>query len=286
MLSLVIPAFNEEGAVFDAVRNAMSVLEENLDGPYEIVVVDDGSSDETAARAAEAGARVIRHPHNTGYGRALKSGITAAQYDTIAISDADGTYPIEELPRLVEKFNLGFDMVVGARGGKYYHGSFLKKPMREILRFLVEWTAGRKIPDINSGLRVFSRKTVMPYFTHLCDTFSFTTSQTLAYMMTARYVTYLPIGYSDRIGETKVRLWRDSLRTLQYIVQAIIYYNPIKIFLLMSLVCVGISLISVGIGIAFQLASGFMLGIGAFLVAILVFALGLMADLLRQIMSK
>jgi polyisoprenyl-phosphate glycosyltransferase len=286
MLSLVIPAFNEEGAVFDAVRNAMSVLQENLDGPYEVVVVDDGSSDETAARAADAGARVIRHPHNIGYGHALKSGIKAAQYDTIAISDADGTYPIEELPKLVEKFNLGFDMVVGARGGKYYHGSFFKKPMREILRFLVEWTAGRKIPDINSGLRVFSRKTVTPYLTHLCDTFSFTTSLTLAYMMTTRYVAYLPIGYSDRIGETKVRLFKDSLRTLQYIVQAIIYYNPIKIFLLMSLVCVGISLISTGIGIAFQLATGFMLGVGAFLVAILVFALGLMSDLLRQIMSK
>jgi hypothetical protein len=104
--------------------------------------------------------------------------------------------------------------------------------------------------------------------------------------MTARYVAYMPIGYSDRIGETKVRLWKDSLRTLQYIIQAIIYYNPIKIFLLMSLVCLAISLISLGIGLAFQLPTGFMLGVGAFLVSIIVFALGLVADLLRQIMSK
>ena len=286
MISLVIPAFNEEAAVFDAVSNAKSVLQENFDEPFEVVVVDDGSSDETAARAADAGARVIRHPHNTGYGHALKSGIAAAQYDTIAISDADGTYPIEELPKLVEKYNLGFDMVVGARSGKYYHGTFFKKPMRKTLKFLVEWTTGRKIPDINSGLRVFSRKTITPYMAHLCNTFSFTTSLTLAYMMTTRYVAYMPIGYSDRIGETKVRLWKDSLRTLQYIIQAIIYYNPIKIFLLMSLICFAISLISLGIGVAFQLATGYMLGVGAFLVSIIVFALGLVADLLRQILSK
>ena len=96
----------------------------------------------------------------------------------------------------------------------------------------------------------------------------------------------LPIVYHDRVGETKVRLWKDSLRTLQYIVQAIIYYNPIKIFLLMSIVCLAISFASLGIGIGFRLATGFMLGVGAFLVAIIVFALGLVADLLRQIMSK
>ena len=108
MLSLVIPAFNEEATVADAVKSAKRVVQENFDEPCEIVVVDDGSSDETAARAEDAGARVIRHPHNTGYGQALKSGILAAQHDTIVISDADGTYPIEELPKLVEMFNPAF----------------------------------------------------------------------------------------------------------------------------------------------------------------------------------
>lgn len=286
MLSLVIPAFNEENAIAATIETARSVLDAKYGDGYEIVVVDDGSSDATADRAEKAGARVIRHPHNSGYGNALKSGIRAAAHDTIVISDADGTYPLEDIPKLVEKFEAGFDMVVGARGGKYYHGSIFRRPMRAILRFLVEWTAGRQIPDINSGLRVFSCATVTPYLNHLCNTFSFTTSLTLAYMMTSRYVAYLPIEYHDRVGETKVRLWKDSLRTLQYIVQAIIYYNPIKIFLLMSIVCVAISVVSLGIGISFQLATGFMLGVGAFLVAIIVFALGLVADLLRQIMSK
>ena len=126
----------------------------------------------------------------------------------------------------------------------------------------------------------------MSYFGQLCDGFSFTTSLTLAYMMTSRYVTYTKIPYAERIGNSKVKLWTDSLRTLQFIVQAIVYYNPLKIFLLMSVGCAVISFISLIIGIIFHLASGFTMGIGALLVAILVFALGLLADLLRQILSK
>ena len=104
--------------------------------------------------------------------------------------------------------------------------------------------------------------------------------------MASRYVAYLPISYGERVDKTKFRLLKDSLWKLQYIVQAIIYYNPIKIFLLMSIICLAISFVSLGIGIGFRLATGFMLGVGAFLVAILVFAMGLVADLLRQIMSK
>ena len=162
----------------------------------------------------------------------------------------------------------------------------LARPMRLILRFLVEWTTGRRIPDINSGFRVFSRSSSMRYFGQLCDTFSFTTSLTLAYMMTSRYVAYSPITYDERIGNSKVRLWRDSFRTLQFIVQSILYYNPLKIFLLMSLICTVIAAISLVLGIVFHLTTGFMMATGALLVSILVFSLGLLADLLRQILSK
>ena len=180
---------------------------------------------------------MVRHPHNVGYGRSLKNGIAAAQYDMIAICDADGTYPAAAIPELVRLHREGFDMAVGRRQGPHYRESMLKMPMRALLRFLVEWTAGRHIPDINSGLRVFSRAAVMQYFAHLCDTFSFTTSLTLAYMMTGRFVAYAPIDYFERAGRSKVRLFRDALRTLQYIVEAILYYNPLKLFLLFSLIC-------------------------------------------------
>lgn len=287
MISVILPAFNEEEAVADTVHAIATALGSARLEPCEVLVVDDGSVDLTSERAREAGARVIKHPHNAGYGQSLKTGIVAASYDTIVIADADGTYPAEEIPALVATYTGGgFDMVVGARQGKHYRGSPLKQPLRLILKFLVEFTTGRSIPDINSGLRVFSRGTSQKYFAHLCDTFSFTTSLTLAYMMTGRFVTYRPIGYSERTGRTKVRLFRDALRTLQYIVQAIIYYNPLKIFILLSAFCLLFAIFCLAMALLFHLTSGYFLGLGSILLAILVFCLGLLADLLRQIMVK
>lgn len=214
MISVVIPAFNEERSIIETVRNVRAVLDGAEMKDAEILIVDDGSSDATGALALQAGAVVVVNPHNAGYGYSLKAGITKARFDTIVITDADGTYPIEKIPELVKLYQDGFDMVVGARSGAHYRGSRIKWPMRRLLRFLVEWTTGRRIPDINSGLRVFSRATIMEYFSHLCNTFSFTTSLTLAYMMTSKFVTYVTIPYAERVGKSKVNLWRDSFRTV------------------------------------------------------------------------
>jgi hypothetical protein len=159
-------------------------------------------------------------------------------------------------------------------------------PLRALLRFLVEWTAGRRIPDINSGLRVFSRAAAMKYFPHLCDTFSFTTSMTLAYMMTNRFVTYHKIDYFERTGRSNVRLLRDSLKTLQYIVETIVYYNPLKIFLLLSLICAVTAIIMMAISLYFSIVTGIMLAVGTAMVAVIMFGIGLLAVLLKQIMDK
>lgn len=285
MISIVIPAYNEQDEIANTVQAAGAVLRSANLEPFEIIVVDDGSSDGTGTKAEAAGVRVVRHVHNLGYGRSLKDGIAASQYDTVVITDADGTYPLAEIPALVTEYRRGFDMVVGARTGEHYRESFIKSPMRKILKWLVEFTAGRSIPDINSGLRVFSRKTMMLYFSHLCETFSFTTSATLAYMMTSRTVAYVNIPYHERVGTTKIRLLRDSLRTLQYIVEAIVYYNPLKIFIVCSALCVLLALICIPFAIAFRIATLFMFSAGTMLVAILIFALGLLAVLLKQIMD-
>jgi glycosyltransferase involved in cell wall biosynthesis len=286
MISVVIPAYNEQGAIQHTVDEIRQTLESmKIDG-FEIIVVNDGSSDGTADEALNVGATVVNHPHNVGYGKSLKSGILAAKNDTIIITDADMTYPFDQAPKLYQEYLKGFDMVVGRRTGAHVNESIIKSPLRRVLRFLVEFTAGRKIPDINSGLRMFSKKTIAPYFSHLCDTFSFTTSLTLAYMMTGRFVSYVDIPYEKRHGQTKVRLFRDSLRTLQFILQAINYYNPIKIFMLFAGLCILLSCLGFLISTFLHINAGYYLGLGGFLVSLIILCLGLIADLLRQIMHK
>jgi len=286
MISIIIPAYNEARAIVGTIESVRAALEETTNYEAEILVVDDGSSDDTGRLAEEAGATVVRHPHNAGYGRALKSGILAARHDTIAIIDADLTYPAEEIPPLIAEYRKGFDLAVGARTGHHYEGSLFKGPLRRLLQFLVEFSAGRRVPDANSGLRVFSRRTMESYLPHLCDTFSFTTSQTLAYMLTGRFVTYRPIAYHERVGSTKVRLFSDALRTLQYILQSVIYYSPLKIFLLLTLLTVALSLIGFLAAALTGLNAPYFLGVGGLLMTIVIFALGLMADLLRQILVR
>jgi glycosyltransferase involved in cell wall biosynthesis len=283
MISMIIPAYNEELAIVETVDACKRTLAK-LGGEYEIIIIDDGSSDNTADVAVAAGARVIRHPHNLGYGRSLKDGILAATHDTIVIADADGTYPVERIPDLFRAHQAGFHMVVGARQGRHYDESFSKMMLRIVLKILVEFTAGRKIPDINSGLRIFSRQDILPYFQYLCETFSFTTSLTLAYMMNGMFVTYIPIAYQQRVGKTKVRMFRDSLRTLQFIVEAILYYNPIKIFLVICAGLLGFASVCFLGAATFDHAGAFWMGFGCVVLAVLMAGIGLISIQLKQLL--
>jgi glycosyltransferase involved in cell wall biosynthesis len=286
MISVVIPAFNEENAIRETIERVRATLDGHDLIPYEILVVDDGSTDRTGELAVGAGARILRHPHNVGYGRSLKAGINAASYDVIVITDADGSYPVEEIPGLVARHRAGFDMVVAARTGKHYRESVIKSPLRWILKHIVQFTAGREIPDINSGLRVFNRVTAQEYFSRLSNAFSFTTSMTLAYMMNGKFVDYQKTAYHPRIGKSKVHLFRDSIRTIQYILEAATYYNPLKIFTLLAVLCFIFALASIGAALVLQLVSLFILGVGGILLSILVFAMGLQAVLLKEIMDR
>lgn len=285
-ISIVIPAFNEENAITETVNEITRVCEQSKIKTVEIIIVNDGSTDNTAEKCAQTHAKVINHPHNIGYGRSLKDGIKAAQYDTIVITDADCTYPFNQVPVLLAEYQKGFDMVVGARTGKHYQESIIKAPLRHILRFIVEFAAERKIPDINSGLRVFSKNKVMPMLSRLCNTFSFTTSMTLGFMMSGFFVKYIEIPYHKRNGKTKVKLVKDSLRTLQYILQAINYYNPIKLFLLFMGFCLFSSFLFFLLGTFTHWKTLVSFGVGTALLGLIVLCFGLLADLLKQIMDK
>ncbi|MEG2172741.1 MAG: glycosyltransferase family 2 protein [Desulfovibrionaceae bacterium] len=281
-ISFVIPALNEGDSIAQTVQSCFSVAKTMGMDEVEVIVVDDGSTDGTGEIAVEHHAHVLRHPARGGYGRSLKDGIRMAQHDTIVITDADGTYPIEHLPTLMADYEQGFDMVVGARTGDNYKESPLKHVLRTALRWLVEWASARPIADINSGFRIFSKKTAMLYFPNLCDTFSFTTSITLAYMMNGYFVSYVPTTYFARVGKSHVRLVRDSFRTLSYILLQILYFNPLKIFSALSIGCLGMSALGFLVSNFLHLRIGYLMGLIGIVSAILIFSIGLLTEQIRQ----
>lgn len=285
-VSIVIPAYNEADSIQETIQNIIVICKNASIQEYEIIVVNDGSTDDTAKKINKDEVVVIHHPHNIGYGRSLKDGIKIAKYNTILITDADNTYPIDQIPLLLTTYAEGYDMVVGARSGKHYQESIIKAPLRAILRSIVEFAAERKIPDINSGLRIFSKSKIMPMLTRLCNTFSFTTSMTLGFMMSGYFVKYIDIPYYERKGKTKVKLFKDSLRTLQYILQAINYYNPIKLFLLFTGLCILLAAVFFTAALITHIRTLFSLGVGTSVVGLMVLCCGLLADLLKQIMDK
>lgn len=269
-VSIIIPAFNEEGAIGPVLEQLRA-----LPMDAEIIVVDDGSTDGTVDIATQQGARVVRHATNMGYGRSVKDGVRNAATDIIIVSDADGTYPIDQIPVLLERFNQGFDMVVGARQGSTYRGSFLKMLLRIALKWIVEFTSGRRIPDVNSGLRIFRKSGAEPYFPDICEGFSFTTTITLVYLLTHKSVDYVPVPYHKRVGRSKVKMLKDTLRTLQYIVECIVRYNPIKLFLVLSLFCLLIGVLS-------WIWIDALIFVFSVLAAVLTFSVGLIAETLRR----
>jgi len=281
-LSLIIPAYNEEGAIAGVISRAAAVLADCA-LQWEIIVVSDCSADRTAERAEAAGARVIIHPVNKGYGNALKTGITAASYGTVAIMDADGSYPPEELQRLLP-FASRFDMVVGQRSGVHFKGGPFKRAGRRLQLFLVEFTTGTRIPDVNSGLRIFPRETALTFFDTLCGGFSFTTSITLSMLMLGYTVKFVPVVYEARIGRSHIRYYRDTMRSLQIITHAILKYNPIKAFLTLSFIPLALTILGgVGAGAALLFdrpGAALWMAMGALIclmTALLIFALGMVA---------
>lgn len=227
-VSVVIPAFNEEDAIEQIVRKVVSVMEAS-GRDFEVIVVDDGSSDRTGERSSAAGVRVIALPENRGYGAALKAGIGRAKHDVIVITDADGTYPSESIPVLLDALG-EYDMVVGARVGQHVAIPFVRRAPKWFLRKLAGYLAGRSIPDLNSGLRVI-RKPLVRRFEHLLPQgFSFTTTITLAALCSGSLVRYCPIDYRKRIGVSKIRP-THAFEFLLLILRTIVYFNPLKVFM-------------------------------------------------------
>ena len=231
--SVISPTYNEREGIPQVIESLQS-LRKKHGNQWEIIIVDDGSTDGTPELIKNLHDIVlVRHPFNRGYGAAIKTGIRHAKYNTLIISDADGTYPVHDIPRLLAQLSKS-DMVVGARGNNDSNIPLARRPAKWMLNKLANYLTGIKIPDLNSGLRAMKKDVVMKFIHLLPDGFSFTTTITLAMLTNDYAVEFIPIEYKMRSGRSKIRPIRDTLNFLQLIIRTVLYFDPLKIFLPMS----------------------------------------------------
>ena len=277
-LSVVIPAFNEQGAVKSTVDDVRSHLEP-LGIPFEIIVVDDGSQDNTRQEAIESGAIVDFNEVNSGYGASLKRGVRQAQYEYVAILDADGTYPAKYLPAML-KMCRNQDMVVGDRGAAMRNVPWIRRPAKYFLNKLASFLAERRLNDLNSGFRVFRKSELIPFLPLLPQNFSFTTTITLCMSCNGKRMVYTPIEYGKRVGKSKIRSV-DFLNFVILVLRVIVLFNPLRFFIPLGLVFFLLGFAKFAYDITqWNLSES---AIFSFLAAIMIWSLGLIADMISRL---
>ncbi len=238
MISLLVPTFNEQEAIAKTIEEAHAILT-NMGEEFEIVVINDGSNDNTKQileGVSLPNVRIIHQPRNRGYGASLKAGIRSSSGAIIAITDADGTYPIHELKTLRRVMQeTDADMVIGARTKKGVQIPWVRKPAKAVVALLANWLTGIHIPDNNSGLRMFKRS-LAEQFMHLYPQgFSFTLTITLAALTNDYRVEFIPIDYAKREGTSSLSSGMNGIKNFAYflglIIRIITYFRPLRFFI-------------------------------------------------------
>jgi glycosyltransferase involved in cell wall biosynthesis len=228
-VSIVIPAYNEAEVIADVVTSLA-----NAAAWREIIVVDDGSADGTSARAAAAGATVVRHPYNKGNGAAVKSGIRAAVGEYVMIVDGDGQHHGDDAVRLAARLG-EYDLVIGARSG-LTQASQLRRLGNGALNWLASYLTGREIPDLTSGFRAARREQLREFIHLLPNGFSTPTTTTLAFIKAGYNVTFEPTEARQRVGSSNIRLARDGAKFFMIILKIVTLFSPLRIFVPISAV--------------------------------------------------
>lgn len=279
LISIVIPVYNEEEAIGDDLDLILATMDKS-GYDYEVIVVDDGSTDRTAeiVRQRER-VKLIHHPYNLGTGAARSTGIKEAQGSIIVMTDGDGTYPNQDIPQLIS--HLGeYDMVVGARSQERGTFRWLRAPTKLLIRLLASYLTGRSIPDLNSGFRAFQKELAQRYLDILPTTHSWVGTITIALLCDGYTVKYLPIDYYPRKGRSKFHPVADTYNYLSLVVRSVVYFNPLRVFLPLSLVLLLVGVLKMGYDILayhFHFAPSTVILI---LTAIQVGTFGLLADLI------
>ncbi len=280
-LSIIIPCFNEEQSI-DRTLNELIAYLKTITVQYEILVVDDGSTDATPERLAKHPVRVIRHQINRGYGASLKTGSSQAAYDWLLFYDADGQHKPEYIASMLKEADHS-DMVVGAREG--YKGPFIRQPGKMLIRKVAEYLSGAHIPDLNSGLRLVKKELFKEFINLYPDGFSLSTTITIAALKNHYKVTYVPIAINKRTGTSTVK-WSDMLSTLMLISRLIVLFSPLRLFITLSGICIALGTLSIIYNVivfnwVFKETTYFLFTIG-----IIIFFFGVIADQIAEIRRR
>jgi glycosyltransferase involved in cell wall biosynthesis len=278
-VSVILPA-RDEAASLRTLLPRIRALE--LRG--EIIVVDDGSTDDTAKVAAGEGAKVVHHPYGMGNGAAVKSGTRAATGDIIVLMDADGQHDPADIPRLLAKLGEGFDMVIGARSAGS-QASVGRLAANTLYNRVASWMTGQTIADLTSGFRVVRAEKFREFLHLFPNGFSYPTTVTMAFFRSGYPVAYLPIKASTRIGTSHIKPIRDGVRFLLIIFRIGTLYSPLKLFLPISL---AFFLAGAGHYVQTFITTGRFTNMSALMlsISVIVFLIGLVSEQITQLMYQ
>lgn len=276
-ISIILPCLNEAASLHTLLPKLKQFQPE-----AEIIVVDDGSRDDSAQIAAQHGARVISHPYSKGNGAAIKTGARAAQGDILIFMDADGQHQPADIARLLELLAQNYDMVVGARDSGS-QASWGRWCANSFYNWLATWMVGHEIKDLTSGFRAVRAEKFREFLYLLPNTFSYPSTITMAFFRAGYSVGYMPITALQRIGKSHIKPLRDGIRFLMIIFKIGTLYAPLKLFgpLSLSFFLFGLSYYAY----TFTMLNRFTnMGALLFITAILIFLIGLVSEQITQIL--
>ncbi|MDH0718436.1 glycosyltransferase family 2 protein [Acinetobacter junii] len=229
-ITVVLPAKNESAAIGQTLAQI-----QQLQLAHEIIVVNDGSTDDTVQVAEKAGAKVITHPYSKGNGAAIKTGARTATGDIIVFMDADGQHDPQDIPRLIEKIDQGYDLVVGARQ-KGSQASVGRGIANALYNNLATYMTEQKVEDLTSGFRAVRAVKFREFLYLLPNGFSYPTTSTMAFFRAGYSVTYVPIHAAKRIGKSHINPVKDGIRFFLIIFKIATLFSPLKMFLPIAVV--------------------------------------------------
>ena len=270
---VILPAYNEQDGIGAVLEKLFQAAAENK---WEVIVVDDGSTDNTAEIAEEAGAKVLRHLRNRGYGASLSTGVKNTDADIVVFMDSDGQHDHNDINCLLEHIGQN-DMVAGARTNDS-HTDFQRRPGKGLLKWFANYLAKENIPDVNSGFRAFKRDVLVKYLHLMPEGFSFSTTSTFAMLKGGHQIKWIPITTAKRVGASTVRQLKHGPETMMLMLRLTVLFDPLRVFLPISGISMLLAVIMTVLNLALYRraipASAVLLAI----TAVIIFMLGLVTD--------